>query len=130
MLARGEGRSAAPIDVADVVRAGLRITAPRVRVAGHSGGASSAPWLATNEEPFTAFAVLHGGAFPGGFGHRRVRGWFSTGSADPIRPPDMVTRAYETSRGPGSPYEMHVFPGGHDLGEQERRALIAWWLGA
>jgi predicted esterase len=101
-----------------------------VLVAGHSGGASSAPYVATNEEPFTAFAVLHGGAFPGGFGHRSVRGWFSTGGADPIRPPSMVTRAYEASRGPGSRYEVHVFAGGHELGAEERRALIAWWLGA
>jgi poly(3-hydroxybutyrate) depolymerase len=107
----------------------LTLDAQHVLVAGHSGGASSAPYLATNEEPFTAFAVLHGGAFPGGFGHRRVRGWFSTGDADPLRPPSMVTRAYEASRDPASSYGMHLFAGGHDLGEEERRALVAWWLG-
>ena len=107
----------------------LTLDPRHVLVAGHSGGASSAPWLATNEEPFTAFAVLHGGAFPSGFGRRHVRGWFSTGSRDPIRPPDMVTRAYEAARGPTSPYEMHVFAGGHEMGTEERQALITWWLG-
>jgi phospholipase/carboxylesterase len=107
---------------------GFTLDPRRVLVAGHSGGASSAPYLATNEEPFSAFAVLHGGAFPGGFGRRSVRGWFSTGSQDPLRPPDMVTRAYEAARGPSIPFAMHVFAGGHDLGEEERRALIAWWL--
>ena len=109
--------------------ADLTLDPRHVLIAGHSGGASSAPYIATNEEPFTAFAVLHGGSFPGGFGHRRVRGWFSTGSGDPIRPPDMVTRAYEEARGPGAPFEMHVLAGGHELGAEERRALIAWWLG-
>ena len=39
-----------------------------------------APYLATTEEALSAFAVLHGGAFPGGFGPRRVPGWFSTGT--------------------------------------------------
>jgi poly(3-hydroxybutyrate) depolymerase len=108
---------------------GLTLDPRHVLVAGHSGGASSAPYLATNEEPFNAFAVLHGGAFPGGFGRRRVRGWFSTGNADPIRPPEMVTRAYEAARVPAVPFEMHVFAGGHEMGQEERRALVSWWLG-
>ena len=51
----------------------LTLDPRHVLVAGHSGGASSAPWLATSEEPFTAFAVLHGGAFPDGFGPRPRR---------------------------------------------------------
>ena len=115
--------------IAELAAGGVSIDPKRVLVAGHSGGGSSAPYLATNEEPFTAFAVLHGGAFPGGFGKRRVRGWFSTGSNDTIRSPDDVRSAYEESRSPGSAFEMHVFEGGHAIGDEERRAVVAWWLG-
>jgi predicted esterase len=79
-------------------------------------------------QPFTAFAVLHGGTFPGGFGKRRVRGWFSTGRQDSVRSPDTVRGAYEEARGPGSPFEIHVFEGGHGIGDEERRAVVAWWL--
>jgi poly(3-hydroxybutyrate) depolymerase len=111
-------------------REGLSLDTTHVVVVGHSGGASSAPYLATNEEPFTAFAVLHGGVFPTGFGARRVRGWFSTGSADGLRPPSAVTKGYEATKGLEPSVEMHVFDGGHVLGEEERRAVIDWWLAA
>ena len=25
--------------------------------------------------------------------------------------------------------EFHLFPGGHQMSEEEREALVAWWLG-
>jgi poly(3-hydroxybutyrate) depolymerase len=107
----------------------LAIDPAHVLAVGHSGGGSSAPYLATNEEPFTAFAVLHGGAFPGGFGARRMAGWFSTGSADPIRPPPTVQSAADATRAAGFDVSIRVFPGGHGLGEDERAAVVKWWLG-
>ena len=38
--------------------AGVQIDPARILIAGHSGGGSEAPYIATNQEPFTAFAVL------------------------------------------------------------------------
>ena len=64
--------------------AGVQIDLTRVLIVGHSGGASEAPYVASNREPFTAFAVLHGGVFAAGLGPRHVRGWFSTGDADAL----------------------------------------------
>lgn len=108
---------------------GLRIDLAHVLVAGHSGGGSSAPYLATNEPLFTAFAVLHGGVFPGGLGAHGVRGWFSGGSRDPIRPAAGVTSAADAARAAGvADVEMHVFEGGHEVSPAEMDALIAWWL--
>jgi predicted esterase len=107
----------------------LDLDPAHILAVGHSGGGSSAPYLATNEEPFTAFAVMHGGAFPGGFGARRVRGWFSTGSADSIRPPAMVGAAAEDTRRAGLEVGMRVFNGGHEMGEEERAEIVRWWLG-
>jgi predicted esterase len=79
---------------------------------------------------YTAFAVLHGGAFPGGFGPRHVRGWFSTGDADPIRPPAMVAADAQRVRNAGFDSVLYrEFPGGHELGAIELAELIRWWLG-
>jgi polyhydroxybutyrate depolymerase len=71
----------------------VRIDTTRVLIAGQSGGGSTAPYVATSVEPYTAFAVLHGGVFVGGLGNRRVRGWFSTGASDGMRPPSGVQSA-------------------------------------
>jgi poly(3-hydroxybutyrate) depolymerase len=109
---------------------GVRMDPGHVLIAGHSGGASTAPYVATNTEPFTAFAVLHGGVFAGGLGRRDVRGWFSTGSVDPLRPPPGVQEAAEAVRRAGfSDVGYREFPEGHEVGAKEVEALVVWWLG-
>jgi predicted esterase len=113
-------------EVAD--RYGGRLDLERVLILGHSGGASSAPYVATNVGPFTAFAVLHGGAFPSGFGGRNVRGWFSTGQNDNMRAPQMVKEAAAEARAAGLGIEYHTFPGGHSLSGAEKQAVVSWWL--
>lgn len=110
-------------------RPDVEVDPGHVAVAGHSGGASSAPWIASYEERFTAFAVLHGGVIEGGIGGHVVPGWFSTGEDDTIRPPDHVQGAMEYMEGLGfGDLEFHVYPGGHDMGEAEKAEMIAWWL--
>jgi predicted esterase len=103
----------------------------RILIAGHSGGASSAPYIATNRRPFSAFAVLHGGVFEGGLGHRDVRGWFSTGTQDTVRSPAHVRDALERARKQGglSDLTYREFPGGHGVSAAEAKALVDWWLG-
>lgn len=112
------GRSGAPMDP-DAALA-----------AGYSGGASSAPYLATNHAPFRSFAVLHGGLFPGAFGDNTVSGWLSTGDDDTLRPPSELSGYETTLAGLGYDVELHTYPGGHELGQAERDELIVWWLGA
>jgi len=110
--------------------AGGRIAPVGWLVVGHSGGASSAPYLATHDARFVAFGVLHGGAFPGAFGPLRPRGWFSTGSADPARTPVHVSaeaQAAERVLGSGG-VEMHVFQGGHALLPEEIEGVLRFWL--
>jgi len=101
----------------------------RVLVAGLSGGGSTAPYTASVDEPYSAFAVLHGGVFAGGLGGRRVRGWFSTGDSDALRPPPGVEAAAQQLRGAGfAQIEYRVFREGHVVGDEELRELLAWWL--
>jgi len=100
-----------------------------VMAAGFSGGASSAPYLATNDDLFTAFAVLHGGVYAGGLGDNIVPGWFSTGKDDDARPPEAVQEAYESVEALG--FEDLVFTlyaGGHELSDQEKADVLDWWL--
>jgi phospholipase/carboxylesterase len=109
--------------------AGVRIDVEHVLVAGHSGGGSTAPYVATNDDLFTAFAVLHGGAFPGGFGSHPVRGWFSTGSADLLRSPARVRQAaLDAKPAVAGQIIYREFAGGHDVSELEASELIRWWL--
>ena len=100
-----------------------------VMAAGFSGGASSAPYLATNEDVFTAFAVLHGGVYTGGLGDNIIPGWFSTGKDDDARTPEAVQEAYESVEALG--FEDLVFAlyaGGHELSDQEKADVLDWWL--
>ena len=109
---------------------GVRIDMQHILAAGFSGGASSAPYIATREYMFTAFAVLHGGVFPGGLGKNKIPGWFSTGESDPMRPPDMVEKAASSIVGLGfANIAYRTFPGGHGLQDEEKRSLLEWWLG-
>ena len=107
----------------------LLIDEQSVLAAGFSGGASSAPYLATNEELFTAFASLHGGVFPGGLGDHIVPGWFSTGEDDTIRSPEHVQGHLDSLIPLGfDELELHIFPGGHTLSDEEIEGLVTWWL--
>jgi poly(3-hydroxybutyrate) depolymerase len=109
---------------------GVRIDDARTLIAGHSGGASTAPYVASTDELYSAFAVLHGGAFPGGLGPRRVRGWFSTGDSDPLRPASRVGADASAVRAAGfDAVVFRTFKGGHDVGPEELDALMRWWLG-
>ncbi len=109
---------------------GVLVDAEQTLVAGHSGGASTAPCEASVDDLYTAFAVLHGGVFAGGLGPRRPRGWFSTGSNDSVRPPQGVREATEQVRRVGfADVVYREFQEGHELGEYEIHGLIAWWLG-
>ena len=109
---------------------GLLIDPQRVLAAGYSGGASSAPYLASNEDLFSAFATLHGGVFPGGIGDNIVPGWFSTGQDDDLRSPDHVQDHLDSLVPLGfDNLELHIFPGGHGLSDKEVDALMDWWLG-
>lgn len=109
---------------------GVRVDIERVLVAGHSGGASTAPYEASVDELYRAFAVLHGGVFAGGLGPRRPRGWFSTGSSDSMRPPRGVREAADQVRRVGfADVVYREFPEGHEVGGEEVRAVVEWWLG-
>jgi poly(3-hydroxybutyrate) depolymerase len=108
---------------------GQEADASEVLIVGYSGGGSAAPYIATNRGRFSAFGVLHGGVFAGGLGPHRVRGWFSTGTQDPARPPAQVKEAFvETGNHGVGDLTLRVFPGGHGLSPAERAALIEWWL--
>jgi len=110
---------------------GVAVDRARVLVAGHSGGASTAPYEASVDGLYTAFAVLHGGVFVGGLGAWRPRGWFSTGIGDTLRPPQGLQEAAAQVKGAGAADVVYrEFPGGHGVGPEEMRALLEWWLGA
>ena len=101
----------------------------RVLFAGFSGGGSSAPYVASLDERANAFAVLHGGVFPNGLGDHQVPGWFSTGLDDELRPPEMVEDDAAALIDAGwSDIEVHLYEGGHAIGNEEREALLSWWL--
>lgn len=107
---------------------GVRIDPGHVLAVGYSGGGSSAPYVATWDARFTAFAVLHGGVFPGGLGTNRVPGWFSTGDADDVRSPATVRQAAESVGTKAASIQFHTFAGGHELTHAELEALTDWWL--
>ncbi|MCB0332219.1 MAG: hypothetical protein KDD55_01900 [Bdellovibrionales bacterium] len=110
--------------------ANLTLDTSRVLTAGYSGGASSAPYLATNEDAFTHFGILHGGMFLGGFGSEKPEAWLSTGTDDSLRPPSELQSYATTLTNTGfSSVNFKEYSGGHELSESEKRELIQWWLG-
>ena len=98
--------------------------------AGHSGGASSAPYLASNDERFEAFAVMHGGTVGGGAGDNPVRGWISTGDDDTLRDPVHVLGHFHelVLRDGFEDVTYRVFGGGHQIGDTEAFEVFSWWL--
>ena len=114
------------------VRANTRLAVDEshVLIAGFSGGGSSAPYIASNRPGFTHAAVLHGGVFTGGIGPRRIPVWFSTSDEDRYRPVPLVQEAAASLTSLGfESVTFRSYPGRHDLGEEELRDLIDWWLG-
>jgi poly(3-hydroxybutyrate) depolymerase len=112
-------------------KVGVRVDETRVLAAGFSGGGSSAPYLATNERLFDAFAVLHGGVIRGGIGTHVIRGWFSTGQDDPARPPSLVQQSVDYIEGLAfTDITFNLYPGGHVLSAPELADVVVWWLGS
>jgi predicted esterase len=113
-----------------LARPDVHVDRSRVLVAGFSAGGSSAPAIASHEEPFTAFAILHGGVVAGSFGPRHLRGWLSTGRGDTVRSVAQVQQAAAQLRAGGATdLEIQAFDGGHVLFDPEIDAMLAWWLG-
>lgn len=108
---------------------GVLVDRTRVLIAGHSGGASMAPYIATNDERFSAFAILHGGVFIEGLGSHVVRGWISTGEADSMRSPAEIEGHASALRAAGYDVTKTIIPGDHAVSATEVDALLAWWLG-
>ena len=108
----------------------VRVDRRQVLVAGFSVGGSAAGIIASREEAFTAFAVLHGHVPTEALGARRVRGWLSAGDRDRQRPPAVVRALADELTGRlGFPeVETRVFAADHTLGDEEISALAAWWL--
>lgn len=108
---------------------GVEVDTAHVLLAGHSGGASSAAYIASNRALFTHFAVLHGGVFPGGLGSRRVPAWVSTGEQDRVRPVTLVRQSADVLERLGFPVTFRTYPGMHGPGEAELHDVVGWWLG-
>jgi poly(3-hydroxybutyrate) depolymerase len=117
--------------VREVLRVpGVRVDPARVLAAGFSVGGSVAPYLATRESLFTAFAVLHGHVVPGSWGRLRPRAWLSTGDRDRARTVEYMRSAAGALMREGFPsVELRVFKVDHRLGDGELAGLVAWWLG-
>jgi poly(3-hydroxybutyrate) depolymerase len=75
-----------------------------VLIGGFSVGGGVAPYIASREDLFTAFAVLHGHVVGGGMGPRRVRAWLSTGDRDRLRTVAYIRSVAEQLS------ERHGFP--------------------
>jgi predicted esterase len=106
----------------------LKIDPARVLAVGHSGGGSTAAYLGTNDPRVRAFAVLHGGVFASGLGASVARAWFSTGTEDTLRPPDVVQRAAAAAQKHTTDVRLRFYPGGHGLTQGEIDDVISWWL--
>lgn len=97
---------------------------------GFSGGGSSAPYAATNDDRFSAFAVLHGGVYPGGMGAHHPRGWFSTGNQDPARPPHHVmdqVNSFRRAR-PDDDVTVRFYDIPHTADAHELEDVMTFWL--
>jgi poly(3-hydroxybutyrate) depolymerase len=113
-----------------LARPGVRVDPGKTLIAGHSGGASTAAYMASVDDFYGAFAVLHGGVFAGGLGKKKARGWFSTGVSDGLRSPASVRQAAQQASGAGlGPIVYREYPGGHELSARELQELVEWWLG-
>jgi predicted esterase len=113
-----------------LARLGVRIDRSQVLIAGFSVGSGAAFSIASREDLFTAFAILHGHVVTDAVGPRRVRGWLSTGDRDRLRIAESMrsTADYMTRVAGFSEIETRVFRADHALGETDVAALVVWWL--
>jgi hypothetical protein len=113
-----------------LARLGVRIDRSQVLIAGFPVGSGAAFSIASREDLFTAFAILHGHVVTDAVGPRRVRGWLSTGDRDRLRIAEsMRSGADYMMRVAGfSEIETRVFRADHALGETDVAALVVWWL--
>ena len=109
---------------------GVRVDRARVLIAGFSIGGAAAASLASHEDVFCAFAILHGHVMVEDLGPRRVRGWLSTGDRDRLRSVAQIRSLADVlTRQKGFPaIETRTFRTDHTLGEEELTSLVAWWL--
>jgi poly(3-hydroxybutyrate) depolymerase len=109
---------------------GVRVDRARALIAGFSVGGGAAAFLASHEDFFGAFAVLHGHVTLDDLGPRRVRGWLSTGDHDHVRTVVQITTVADVLKQRRGFFEIETrtFPGDHMLGEQELASLVKWWL--
>lgn len=117
--------------VREVLRVpGLHVDPARVLAAGFSVGGSVAPYIATRERLFTAFAVLHGHVVSSAWGRLRPLAWVSAGDRDRVRTVEYMRSVADQLTREGFPsVELRVFKIDHSLGDDELAALVAWWLG-
>jgi dienelactone hydrolase len=108
----------------------VHVDLANVLIAGFSVGGGAAAYIASHEDLFGAFAVLHGHVVLDGMGPRRVRGWLSTGDRDRLRTAESIRSLAEhlTRREAFPELETRMFRVDHRLQEDELAALIAWWL--
>jgi poly(3-hydroxybutyrate) depolymerase len=108
----------------------VRVDRQQVLVAGFSVAGGVAADIATREELFTAFAVLHGHVVLDQMGPRRVRAWLSTGDRDRLRTVEYIRDvADHLSRREAFPEVVtRVFRADHALRDEELAALVGWWL--
>jgi poly(3-hydroxybutyrate) depolymerase len=109
---------------------GVQIDRTHVLIAGFSIGSGLAFSIASREDLFTAFAILHGHVVTDAAGPRRVRGWLSTGDRDRLRTVEnMRSTADHMMRVAGfQDIETRVFTVDHALSEAELSGLVDWWL--
>ncbi len=109
---------------------GVQVDRAHVLIAGFSVGGGAAAHIASHEDLFSAFAVLHGHMVVAGLGPRRVRGWLSTGDRDRLRTVESFrSLADQLTRDEAFlDVEAREFRVDHTLPEEELAALVAWWL--
>ena len=108
----------------------VHVDPAHVLIAGFSAGGGAAAYIASHEDLFSAFAVLHGHVVVDGMGPRRVRAWLSTGDQDRLRTAESIQRLADhlTRREAFPEVETRLFRADHRLREDELAALVAWWL--
>ena len=59
-----------------------------------------------------------------------IAGWFSTGTSDALRPPELVQQSVDYMNNLGfTDATLHLYPGGHGIRPASSLTIsIAWWL--
>ena len=108
---------------------GVNIDKTKVLIVGVSAGGALSALQGSNDEFFTAFAVLHGGVLEGSIGSNYVPVWLSTGSQDTLRTPKELLEYKDTLSSLGFldvTYQEYDY--GHEVLDSEKQNLLEWWL--